>query len=141
MIRESTKKKDAEELKRALAVTDDYVPPPLIDIQAQFESKRRPMPSEINQEIVIRENAGTVDMLKEALVEDIHRGPSGASVEATEAAHLETVRRLKVMWAQAPEQPETRTSADTRNTRAHVESVDLIKAEMARTIHTEDYGG
>lgn len=120
----------------------DYVPPPVVNLQATMPlPRRRPLPSELDQ-APVREAA-------EAALEDAKREIGQArrsnyvppTAEAIEASHLESVRQLKVAWSQRGQRGYDVDAARAREVEAHQSNLDYVKAEMARTVHTEDYSG
>ncbi len=152
MIRESTKIREAKALKdvltakppsgfdsRSVQLNPDYVPPPLVDVQAIVESRRKPTPAEFNRDAEAKSHEATAEALKAEVATTHHLGKD-TTAEATEASRAESVRSIRHSWNRAPAKQETRESADARNRKAHEENVDLIKAEMARSIHTESWG-
>lgn len=118
----------------------DYVAPPVVNLQAQLEAQRFKRTEEEQAKVVIVSNQDTVEILKATIAEDTHKGPSGASAEAEEAARAETVRQIKVQLAKEPNKPDLE-AARSRDQRAHLDSLDLIKAEMANSIHNDPYTG
>jgi len=150
--------KKAAELKAALAAKpptpgffekpapEDYVPPPVVDLGLIGPTtRRRPLPSEQNQDLVREVAAVSVEEAKLEIGRTTHFGLPGPTPEAEEAARREDVRQLKVRWAKdiaSGKMPEFDRSEQTRReVRVQQENLDFVKAEMMRSIHTEDYSG
>lgn len=142
---EDMDKKKAKELARALAAkpadpsfmkkppvesNPDYVPPPLVDVQAKMEQVRKAS---------VEANVQTVESIKTSMETEIHRGPEGPSQDVVAESHSQSVDFIKAMLRRQPKVDLSEVA--TRNKAAHEENVDLIKAEMAGSIHNEPYSG
>jgi hypothetical protein len=108
----------------------DYIPPPLVDVQAKLEQARKAS---------VALNQKTVEDIKVSMEDEIRRGAEPPSQEVTEASRSESVDYIK---AQLRRQPKVDLSeVAVRNNAAHEENVDLIKAEMLNSIRNEPYSG
>lgn len=132
MLRDSTKKKEADDLARALAEKPATTEP------AFMSARRRPKPDEVDQTPVREIMAKQTEALKAEVAEGYHKGQTGATAEASEAAMRETVRRLKVEIAKKGNVYDVAAMAN-REAQAHADNLALIRAELAQSIHTEDY--
>lgn len=164
LTKEQQQKKMAAELSAALAAKppskqaeapEDYVPPPVINLQSVIPNpRRRLLPSELDQTTVREEAQKQVEETKAAIDRETRLGTlSLADFEAAakerrereEQAHLESVRQLKVSWAKMQAvgvMPKYDVeAAHSREQKAHLDNLDYVKAEMAKAIHTEDYTG
>lgn len=149
--------KKAADLKAALAAKPatpgffekpseaDYVPPPVVDLGLIGPARRRALPSEVNQDQVRAASAASVEEAKVVIEQTTRFGNPGPTPEAVEAAHRESVRQIKVGWAKAianGRMPDfDRTEQANREAKAHQDNLDFVRAEMRRSIHTEDYSG
>jgi hypothetical protein len=163
LTREQQQRKMAAELAVALAAKppasaakeEEYVPPPVVNLQSVIPNPRRkPLPSEQDQTAVRETAQKQVEEAKNTIAADTKLAyMSPADFEAhtaelrvrTEAAHTESVRMLKVQWAKAQAvgaMPKYDVEvAHEREQKAHLDNLDFVKSEMARSIHTEDYSG
>lgn len=134
--------------KPAAPAAEDYVPPPVVDlglVGPTATGRRRPLPSEVNQDLVREIRATEVEETKLEIGRSTHFGNPPPTAEATEAAHLDNVRQLKVTFAKLQavgKMPKyDHEDRKAREAKAHADNIAFIKSEMLNTIHTEDYSG
>lgn len=145
--------KKAADLKAALAekpptpgffaAPEDYVPPPVVNLQDKIPlPRRRPLQSELPEatERAREQAAVSLEETKVDIALSTRIGSAPPTAEATERAHLESVRQLKVQFAKRAQAFDVEDKT-RREVKAHADNLDYVKAEMARAIHTEDYSG